>query len=114
MVSTRQRGNIRENRLARMLEGRRYWCFVSRGSRGIDLVGIPDVGPILCFEVGGSSKSVMGSFDELRKAKRPLGSHCLVARWLKPRGSLGHFRFHADEDYWFDDLDEALDFLKER
>ncbi len=112
--SSRQAGNLRENRAAALLEGHGYVCFASRGSRGIDLLAVADSGPHLAIEVGGPKKVLAESFQALHAAKKPAGTRVLVVRWVKPRGKRAHFRWHlsADPGGFYDDLADALEALK--
>ncbi len=112
--SSRQAGNVRESRCAALLEAYGYFCFISRGSRGIDLLAIHDHRPHLAIEVGGRSKVLSEAFAALYAARKPAGTRCLVVRWVKPRGKRAHFRWHfsADPRDFCDDLADALEALR--
>lgn len=73
-----------------------YYCFASRGSRGIDVIAVHDdrTLPILVCEVGGRSKVVSAALSELEAAARPIGSRCIVAR----ETARGVWRYHTRDN----------------
>ena len=87
-MSTRQVGNARENRVIAFLEALGYYCYPSRGSRGIDIVALstPEMDlPYLGIEAGGRSKSVRLAFSKLADARVYPGMRLLVVREVKVR-----------------------------
>ncbi len=74
-----------------------YFCYPSRGSRGIDLVCLnPYDYPHLMIEVGTKSKSVRLAFSKLREAALFPGSYPLVVRKTKKAGRVV-LRWHATD-----------------
>ena len=111
-MSTRQQGNRIENVVAKILEEEHgYYCYASRGSRGIDLIALHpgDSLPHLGVEVGTESKSVRSAFRKLNEgAKRYPGMYFLVVRRCK-RGARNIFRWHATAGKWgHDTFEDAL------
>lgn len=109
-MSTRQRGNRRENDVIAHLEAKGYWCAASRGSRGIDIVCFapPDSTlPHLAIEAGGRAKSVVAALAKMRESTRPPGSVLLVVRQVKERGR-NVLRWHSTEGRGHDSLEDAL------
>jgi hypothetical protein len=120
-MSTRQRGNIRENEIADMLRAKGYCVFPSRGSRGVDLFCVsfdpsglvPD--PVntprfIAIEVGGRSKTISASFDKLIEADVPFNTGFLVARQIKDNNR-NLWRYHytnRDGHFHTDDLLHAV------
>jgi hypothetical protein len=97
MTSSRQIGNRNENIVAAYLEdGYGYYCYPSRGSRGIDLVCLsPEEGlPHLMIEVGTRSKSVVAAFDKMYRASLFPGSVPMVVRKIIENGRIA-LRWHA-------------------
>jgi hypothetical protein len=116
MTSSRQQGNRTENLVAKYLEDEYgYYCYPSRGSRGIDLVCLANpfgiARPHLMIEVGTESKSVKAAFAKISETTLFPGSIPLVVRkivknrrislrWHSQAGVRGH------ENFW-DALVEA-------
>ena len=97
MRNTRAAGNRRENRVVKHLEALGYFCYPSRGSRGIDLIAIAPGTlhlPHLGREVGGEKKSVREAFGKMRLLPQCPGMVLLVVREIKTNGR-NHFRWHA-------------------
>lgn len=115
-LSTRQRGNVTENRFADLLRAHGYCVYPTRGSRGIDLLAVhSETKHCIAVEVGGASKRLRESFGKLREATVPVGTLLVVARYVK-RGKERHYRWsvNLDEDARYDTLDAALDAARDR
>jgi hypothetical protein len=112
MSSTRSKGNRVENFVAAHLEGLNYFCYPSRGSRGIDLICLapPDSNlPHLGIEVGTEAKSVRAAFAKMRAATQFPGMIMLVARRIVIRRK-SKIRWHADSGRWgTDSFMEAIE-----
>jgi hypothetical protein len=87
-MSTRQQGGARENRVADVLEKEGWYCYPSRGSRGIDVIAIAPheyrsngstVRPHLGVEIGGKGKRLRVAFEKMRGAPQCPGMILLVA-----------------------------------
>lgn len=99
-MSTRQTGNKRENRVAAELEVIGYFCYPSRGSRGIDVVAIaPKDEPLphLGIEIGGPGKRIATAFAKMRACPQCPGMVLLVALETL-RNRKRSLRWYASED----------------
>ena len=100
-MSTRQVGNRYENDAAAELEAIGYFCYPSRGSRGIDLIALATdemALPHLGLEVGGSGKRLGVAFAKMRENAQFPGMLLLVALSLmKKRRRV--LRWYAREDH---------------
>lgn len=107
-MSTRQTGNLRENRCGAVLIALGYEAFYSRGSRGgadIFAVKLDGDGPHLQVAVirpnGGNIRE---AFRKLRDGPSIAGSRQVVAK----ETARNKWRWYADEDSLIDDLNEFL------
>lgn len=107
-MSSRQTGNLRENRCGAVLIDFGYEPFYSRGSRGgadIFAVKLDGDGPHLQVAVirpnGGNIRE---AFRKLRDGPSIAGSRQLVAK----ETARNVWRWYADEDTLIDDLNEFL------
>lgn len=98
--SSRAKGNIRENRIIDILEALGYYCYASRGSRGIDIIALhSEYGhPHLAVAVVRPSGSVKQNFAKLHSYPMPAGAVPIavrevnrkVCRWYAEPGRGGH------------------------
>jgi len=111
-MSTRQRGNKRENVVMRHLEDLGYFCYASRGSRGIDIIALSpkdQILPHLGIEAGGRSKSVKEAFAKMRASANFPGMLLLVVREVKVKNR-NRLRWHAtDGVHGHDSFESALE-----
>ena len=99
-MSTRQTGNARENRVSSVLEAIGYFCYPSRGSRGINVVAIApkeDPLPHLGIEIGGPGKRLAIAFGKIRACAQCPGMLLLVAMETI-RDRRRSIRWYASED----------------
>lgn len=87
-MSARQLGNKTENLAVAFLEsGHGYFCYPSRGSRGIDVVCLSTTElPHLLLEVGTKNKRARGAFAKMQSQPNFPGAHLLVVRKVKVKG----------------------------
>jgi hypothetical protein len=87
-MSTRQQGNVTENLAIKYLEDKHgYFCYPSRGSRGIDVVGLSTTNlPHLLLEVGTKNKRAKGAFAKMEGSPNFPGAFLLVVRKVKVKG----------------------------
>jgi hypothetical protein len=87
-VSTRQIGNRTENLAVYFLEEKYgYFCYPSRGSRGIDVVCLSTTTlPHLLLEVGTKNKRARGAFAKMSEQPNFPGASLLVVRKVKVKG----------------------------
>jgi|SRR5580704_11921264 hypothetical protein len=104
-MSTRQVGNARENRVSAVLEKLGWYCYPSRGSRGIDVIAIAEpeyranggtTRPHLGLEIGGLGKSHSAAFAKMRSAPQCPGMILLVVKETKANGKR-RLRWYASE-----------------
>lgn len=112
-MSTRQQGNRTENLVANYLtENYGYYCYPSRGSRGLDLICLcPDNLhlPHLGLEIGTESKSVKAAFAKMCAARRFPGMLFMVVRKIKKNGRV-KLRWHVTSGAWgHDSFESALE-----
>jgi len=88
MSSTRQRGNLTENLAIAFLEDNHsYFCYPSRGSRGVDVVALSTTElPHLLLEVGTKNKRARGAFAKMEAQPNFPGAFLLVVRKVKVKG----------------------------
>ncbi len=112
-MSTRQAGNANENRVIDFLEARGYFCYPSRGSRGIDIIALHDIASHLGLEVGTTHKRAASAFAKMLASPRPAGMVCLVVRKTKRKNRIV-LKWHVHGvQLGFVDFDEALQRAKE-
>ncbi|MDE2101746.1 MAG: hypothetical protein KGL39_31155 [Patescibacteria group bacterium] len=81
--SSRAKGNAFENHVIDFLEARGWYCYASRGSRGLDITAIaPKDSPLphLGIEAGTKNKRARGAFKKMRESPQCPGMILLVAR----------------------------------
>ena len=95
-MSTRQQGNVTENRAIAYLETEHgYFCYPSRGSRGIDVVALSTTDlPHLLLEVGTKNKRARGAFAKMNASPNFPGAFLLVVRKVKVRNRI-RLRWHV-------------------
>jgi hypothetical protein len=107
-MNTRQQGNRLENTVSAFLAQRGYFCYPSRGSRGIDIIALHDTESHLGLEVGTTHKRAASAFEKMLACPRPAGMVCLVVRKTKRKNRVV-LRWHvAGIQTGFLDFDEAL------
>lgn len=115
-MSTRQVGNKRENRVTAILEAIGYFCYPSRGSRGIDVVAIApkdeSLLPHLGVEIGGSGKRIATAFGKMRACPQCPGMVLLVVLETL-RNRRRSLRWYASEDGKRGGHDNPLDAVDE-
>jgi|SRR5580693_6549069 hypothetical protein len=87
-MSTRQAGNATENLAIAYLEEKHgYFCYPSRGSRGVDVVALSTTElPHLLLEVGTKNKRARGAFAKMEAQPNFPGAFLLVVRKIKVKG----------------------------
>lgn len=97
-----------------LLEERGYFCYPSRGSRGIDVIALAPKDtsmPHIGLEVGTKNKSAKKAFEKMRSEPNFPGMVLLVVRKRLKKNRIS-FRWHSAGGRGFDTLEAALESLK--
>lgn len=95
-MSTRQQGNVTENLAIAYLESEHgYFCYPSRGSRGIDVVALSTTNlPHLLLEIGTKNKRARGAFAKMQASPNFPGAFLFVVRKIKIKNR-NRLRWHV-------------------